>query len=78
MGFVAEIRTIDFRPMLPDIDCPTLVVQTQGQTLRENDAGSILASRIRNAKLITPPGTQMVPLFEMEAPVIAMLNDFLG
>lgn len=78
MGFVAEIREIDFTPMLKDIDCPTLVVQTQDQTLRENDAGAILASRIRNAKLITPAGGQMVPLFEMEAPMIAMMNDFLG
>lgn len=78
LGFVAEIREIDFTTMLQDIDCPTLVVQSQDQTLRENDAGAIIASRIRNAKLITPAGAQMVPLFEMEEPMIAMMNDFLG
>ena len=78
LGFVAEVREIDLTPMLQDIDCPTLVVQSQDQTLREHDAGTIIASRIRNSKLITPAGEQMVPLFEMEAPMIAMMNDFLG
>ncbi|MEE8337898.1 MAG: alpha/beta fold hydrolase [Dehalococcoidia bacterium] len=78
LGFVTEVREIDFGAMLQDIECPTLVLQTQNQTLREDTAASVLASGIRNAQLITPPGGGMLPLFEAEEPLIKALSEFLG
>lgn len=64
--------------MLQDIECPTLVLQTQNQTLREDTAASVLASGIRDARLVATPGGRMLPLFEAEEPLIKALSDFLG
>ena len=78
LGFVDEVRAIDFGAMLQEIDCPTLVVQAQDQTLNTRAAGAVFASGIRNARLVTAPGGQMLPLFDAEEPLIRALNDFLG
>ena len=73
-----RFQTIDFGEVLADIECPTLVLQPQNQTLRVEAAGSMLAGRIRNSQLVTPPGGQMLPLFEAEGPAIKLFDDFLA
>jgi hypothetical protein len=37
-----------------------------------------MASRIRDAKLVTPAGSLMVLLFEMEQPTLSIIDEFLG
>jgi 3-oxoadipate enol-lactonase len=56
LGFVEVVPSVDVRPDLPSIACPTLVITTEGSGLGSVDAIRSWTEKIPRAELLVLPG----------------------
>ena len=56
LGFISSISTIDVTAELPKIQCPTLVITTEGHSLSSVDGTRAWTSKIPRGELLVMPG----------------------
>lgn len=78
IGFVLRILTADITDVLPRIQCPTLVITTEGSALGSVEETRAWQQRIPNSELLVIPGNSFhVAASDPEACAAATL-DFIG
>ncbi len=78
VGALERARSIDFRPVLPSIGVPTLVLQREGFRGMLPEAGRNLAEQIPGARLAMVPGNDGFLFCEPSAEVLGHIRHFLG
>lgn len=80
--FVGQLEAImsraDFRPLLPTITCPTLVLTSDTDNMVPNKFSDELAEGIPGAKLVVIPDCGHLPQLEKPEAMTAALRDWLA
>jgi class 3 adenylate cyclase len=75
---IADTRTVDVRPALSQVACPTLVMHRRQMRWLDQSLSRGLASRLRDARLAVVEGSSPLPAVgDIEAPA-ALVDEFLG
>lgn len=71
------LRQEDLRPLLPDVDCPVLLLHGESDTICPPAAARYMASLLPNARLALLPGAGHAPFLSQPETFNSMLRHFL-
>lgn len=78
MSVFKHVVSKDLRPLLKNINIPTLLLWGENDTAVPVEAAKIMQAEIPNAVLKVLPGTGHFLFKEKESEFVKLLNDFLG